>query len=87
MAVGREHEDGDTCHPLDQHREPFFGGGVDPVQILDLENEQALLTAIDAQLHQSFNGAGPERLWAQHGELIRRCPYPQRLEEVRCPLV
>jgi hypothetical protein len=36
------------------------------VQILDLEDERALSAAVNAHVHEGLNGAGFDRLWAEH---------------------
>ena len=57
-SVGQQQQDAGVHQPLHQRREHLFGARVDPVQVLDLQDERALARALKGQLHEGFCGCG-----------------------------
>ena len=56
------------------------------MQVLNLENEWTLLTALETHLPQRLEGAGSDRLWRECGNGLRSLFHPKQLEEIggRC---
>src|SRR5262245_26038453 len=56
------------------------------MQVLDLDNQRTLLTALETHLLQRLESASPNRLWRECGNGPRFLLHPKQLEETggRC---
>src|SRR5262245_35987542 len=56
-TIGGEQQDGGTRETLDERCQVILGRMVDPMQILDLDNQGALLTTLETHLLQCLESA------------------------------
>src|SRR5580765_6415144 len=52
------------------------------MQILDFDNQGALLTAFEAHLRQCLKGPSSDRFWSQRRQAFCPMLHPEQLEEV-----
>ncbi len=67
-----------------QHKHEIgFRGRIDPVEVLDRQNQRLLLTTIEHQVSQGGKRPVFQRLWCELGQLLRAVLTPQEPEQIR----
>src|SRR5215475_13972007 len=62
-TIGGEQQNRRTRQALDQRREIRLRSLIDPMQILDFDDQGALLTALETHLLEYVERARPNRFW------------------------
>ncbi len=81
-AIGEDQEQGDRRDPLDHRGEEVLGGLVDPVEVLDLQEDQAAAAGVEEDLAQHGEGPRLERLRAELGERLGPLLDVQQAQEI-----
>src|SRR5215510_10219156 len=62
-TVSGQQENGSPWQTLNERCQVILGRGVDPMHVLDLDNQWPLLTALETHLLECVEGARPHRFW------------------------
>ncbi len=82
-AVGAEQEDAGGAQGLDQAGQEVLGGGVDPVQVLELHHHQRLVAGVVHHLAHGLEGLRLDRLRLELGQRLGAGFDVEQAEEER----
>jgi hypothetical protein len=80
-AVRYQQQESGASQTLDQCRQPFLCGGIDPLQILHRKNKRLASTGVENDVVQEGKSASLPRLWIESGQMRRIAGHVQQLEQ------